>query len=87
MFVCINKLMAALVLEFNPSLHQKVRYHDQLYVVCLDEFDFFSLPPDAGIVIHFISQNKILYHQDESIQQMYTVKKRELIIVEQHATQ
>ena len=79
--------MAATILDFNPRLHQKVRHHDQLYVVFLEEFDFFRLPPDANIVIHFISQNKILYHQDESMQQLYTVKKRELIIVEQHAQQ
>lgn len=79
--------MAAVIMDFNPPLHQKVRHHDQLYVVFLNEFDFFNLPPHAGIVIHFITQNKILNHQDESIQQLCTVKKRELIIVEQHAEQ
>lgn len=76
--------MAAFIIDFNPSRHQKVRHNDQLYVVFLDDFDFFRLPPDAEVVIHFISQDKIIFHEEESIQQLYTVKKRELIIVEAH---
>ena len=76
--------MAADILEFNPHIHQKVRHNDQLYVVFLNEYDIFSLPPDARVVIHFIAHNKIIYHRDEAIQQLYSVKKRELIIVEQH---
>ena len=77
--------MAAYIIDFDPSKHQKVRHNDQLYVVFLDDFDFFQLPPDANIVIHFISHGKIIFHQEESIQQLYTVKKRELIIVEANA--
>ncbi|HTF30696.1 MAG TPA: hypothetical protein VK625_17705 [Flavitalea sp.] len=76
--------MAAIIIDFNPAIHQKVRHNDQLYVVCLNDFDFFRLPPDAEVVIHFISYNKIIFHEEESIQQLYTVKKRELIIVEPH---
>ena len=74
--------MAAYIIDFNPRIHQKVRYDDQLYVVFLNDFDFHRLPPDAEVVVHFISHNKIIFHQEESIQQLYTVKKRELIIVE-----
>lgn len=73
--------MAALIIDFDPQIHQKVRHNDQLYVVFLRDFDFFRLPPDAGVVIHFITRDKIIYHPEESIQQLYTVKKRELIIV------
>lgn len=76
--------MAAFIIDFDPTKHQKVRHNDQLYVVFLEDFDFFRLPPDAEIVIHFISNGKIIFHEEESIQQLYTVKKRELIIVEQH---
>lgn len=76
--------MAAFIIDFDPSRHQKVRHNDQLYVVFLDDFDFFRLPPDADIVIHFISNGKIIFHEEESIQQLYTVRKRELIIVEQN---
>lgn len=77
--------MAAFIVDFDPRKHQKVRHNDQLYVVFLEDFDFFRLPPDAEIVIHFISQGKIIFHEEESIQQLYTVRKRELIIVEPHA--
>ena len=73
--------MAAHILDFNPNIHQKVRHNDDLYVVFLNDFDFYRLPPDAEVVIHFISRNKIIFHEEESIQQLYTVKKRELIIV------
>lgn len=76
--------MAASIIDFDPSKHQKVRHNDQLYVVFLEDFDFFRMAPDAEIVIHFISQGKIIFHEEESIQQLYTVKKRELIIVEPH---
>jgi len=76
--------MAAFIIDFDPCKHQKVRHNDQLYVVFLDDFDFFRLPPDAEIVIHFISKGKIIFHEEESIQQLYTVRKRELIIVEPH---
>lgn len=76
--------MAAFIIDFDPVTHQKVRHNEQLYVVFLDRYDFFKLPPDAEVVIHFISHNKIIFHQEESIQQLYTVKKRELIIVEAH---
>lgn len=76
--------MAAFIIDFNPLIHQKVRHDDQLYVVFLNDYDFFRLPPDAEIVIHFVSHNKIIFHEETSIQQLYTVKKRELIIVEAH---
>lgn len=77
--------MAAYIIEFDPGKHQKVRHNEQLYVVFLDDFDFFRLPPDAEVVIHFISNGKIIFHEEESIQQLYTVRKRELIIVESDA--
>ena len=76
--------MAASIVDFNPLIHQKVRHNDQLYVVFLKDFDFHRLAPDAEVVIHFINHNKIIFHDDESIQQLYTVKKRELIIVGAH---
>jgi hypothetical protein len=76
--------MAALIIDFDPQTHQKVRHDNQLYVVFLKDVDFFRLPPDAPIVIHLISHDKIIYHPEESIQQLYTVKKRELIIVAPH---
>lgn len=74
--------MAAFIIDFNPQIHQKVRHNDQLYVVFLKDYDFFRLPPNAEVVVHFISHNRIIFHEDESIQQLYTVKKRELIVVE-----
>jgi hypothetical protein len=76
--------MAAFIIDFDPALHQKVRHDDQLYVVFIKDFDFFKLPPEAEVVIHFISRDKIIFHEEVSIQQLYTVKKRELIIVESH---
>lgn len=75
----------SVIIDFNPALHQKVRYQEQLYVVVLSDFDFFKLPPDASVVIHLINnRNKIVYHNERSIQLLYSVKKRELIIVEPH---
>jgi hypothetical protein len=76
--------MAALIIDFDPQIHQKVRHNDELYVVFLKDFDFFRLPPEAPLVIHLVSRDKIIYHPEESIQQLYTVKKRELIIVGPH---
>lgn len=74
--------MAAHIVDFDPRIHQKVRHRDQLYVVFLNDFDFYRLPPDAEVVIHFISCNKIIFREEESIRQLYTVKKRELIVVD-----
>ena len=74
--------MTTRIVDFNPRLHQKVRHRDQLYVVFLNDYDFFRLSPDAEVVIHFISRNKIIFREEESIQQLYTVKKRELLAVE-----
>lgn len=76
--------MGAIILDFNPLVHQKVRHNDQLYVVFLKDLDFFRLPPDAEVVIHLFSSNKVVFHPEEAIQQLYTVKKRELIIVGPH---
>lgn len=73
--------MGAAIIDFDPKLHQKVRHHDQLYVVFLTDHDLFRLPPDAEVVIHLISRNKIVFHEEKAIQQLYTVKKRDLIIV------
>jgi len=73
--------MAAFIIDFDPIVHQKVRYHDQLYVVFLKDYDFFQLPPDAEVLIHFVSHNKVIVQQDKSIQPLYTVRKRELIVV------
>jgi hypothetical protein len=76
--------MAAFILDFDPALHVKVRHNEQLYVVFIHDFDFFHLPPQAEVVIHLISHNRIIFHEEKAIQQLYTVKKRELIIVEPH---
>jgi hypothetical protein len=75
--------MAATVLEFDPSRHQKVRYNDQLYAILLSERDFLSLPANAEVVIHFVSHEKIIFRQAE-VQQLHTVKKKELMLVEPH---
>ncbi len=77
-------LMAAYILDFNPAIHLKVRHNEQLYVVFLTEFDFFNLPPHAEVVIHLVSRDRIIFHEEKAIQQLYSVKKRELIIVEPH---
>ena len=74
--------MATRIVDFNPRLHQKVRHREQLYVVFLTDYDFHRLPPDAEVVIHFISRNKIIFREEESIQQLYTVRKKELLVVE-----
>ena len=74
--------MAAFIIDFNPLIHQKVRYHDQLYVVFLKDYNFFQLPPEAEVLIHFISNNKIIVQQDSSIQPLYTVRKRDLTVVD-----
>lgn len=79
--------MAAFIVDFNPALHQKVRHNDQLYVVFLDDYDFFALPPDAELIIHFVSHDKIVVHDDEAILQLYTVKKRDLLVVEPDAVE
>jgi hypothetical protein len=76
--------MAAYILDFDPAIHLKVRHNEQLYVVFLSEFDFFHLPPHAEVVVHLISRDRIIYHEEKAIQQLYSVKKRELIIVEPH---
>ncbi len=84
MFAGSKFRMAAYLVDFNPRIHQKVRHNDQLYVVFLEEYDLLRLPPDANVVIHFISDNKILFHEETCIQQLYTVRKRDLIIVTAH---
>jgi hypothetical protein len=76
--------MAAFIIDFDAEIHQKVRYNEELYVVFLKDFDFFKLPPHAEVVIHFVSHNKIIFHEEKPIQSLYTVKKRELVIVEAH---
>lgn len=78
--------MAALIVDFDPLIHQKVRHRDQLYVVFLKDYDFFRLPPNAEVVIHFISRDKIFVRDDESIRQLYTVRKRDLKIVDSDTT-
>jgi|GEM_PF-6272922 hypothetical protein len=82
MFVCTCCAMAATIIDFNPTLHQKVRHNDQLYVVFLKEHDLSELPPDAEVVIHFVSGNKIVFQEEDAIRQLYTVKKRELDVVD-----
>ena len=76
--------MSAFILDFDSSIHLKVRHNEQLYVVFLKDFDFFRLPPHTEVVVHLISRNRIIFHEEKAIQQLYTVKKRELIIVEPH---
>ncbi len=76
--------MATYIIDFDPSIHQKVRYNEQLYVVMLKDFYFFRLPTHADVVIHLFNHNKIIFHGEKEIQLLYTVKKRELIIVASH---
>ena len=81
----VRTVLMSQIIDFDPAIHQKVRYQEHLYVVVLSDFDFFNLPPDAQVVIHLISnQNKIVFREEKAIQLLYTVKKRELIIVESH---
>jgi hypothetical protein len=74
--------MAVTVVAFDPILHLKVRYKDQLYAVMLKDYNFFELPPDADVAVHFVTHEKIIVARHGSEDQR--VKKTELIIVEPH---
>jgi hypothetical protein len=80
----VKAVMAATVLQFDPSRHQKVRYNDQLYAILLTEVDFVRLSPNADVVIHVVSHEKIIFRAARDVQQLYTVKKNELEMVEPH---
>ena len=72
------------VVAFDPELHQKVRFNDQLFAVFLSDEDFSRLPPNAEIVIHFVSRNKIFYRKSAEDSDIYLVRKEELTLVEPH---
>ncbi len=74
--------MAITVLEFDPLIHQKVRYRDQLYAVLLQDFDLLTLPPHADVVIHFVTHEKIILATQGFGH--YKVKKTQLTLVEPH---
>lgn len=74
--------MAITIVEFDPLIHQKVRYREQLYAVLVQDFDLFLLPPDADIAIYFVSHEKILLRQESKGR--FIVKKKELTLVEPH---
>jgi hypothetical protein len=76
--------MAIDILDFNPALHQKVRYNLQLYAVLLKEVDFLSLPPNAEVEIHFVTHDKIMIRPSQHGRQNYRVRKKELMPVEPH---
>jgi hypothetical protein len=76
--------MAISILEFNPALHQKVRYNQQLYAVLLKEVDFVNLSPEDEVVIHFVSHEKIMVRGSRQEQENYRVRKVELLPVEAH---
>jgi hypothetical protein len=72
------------VVAFNPELHQKVRFNDQLFAIFLSDEDFNRLPPNAEVVIHFVSRDKIFYRKSTEDSDIYLVKKEELTLVEPH---
>jgi hypothetical protein len=74
--------MAINIVDFNPALHQKVRYDQQLYAVLLNEIDFLSLPPDAEVIIHFMTHDKIMVRRLKH--KHNCVLKKELMAVEPH---
>jgi hypothetical protein len=51
------------VVAFDPQLHQRVRFNDQLFAIFLSDEDFNRLPPNAEVVIHFVSRDKIFYRR------------------------
>ena len=75
--------MAQLV-DFNPSLHQKVRYNDQLYAIVSNHVDFNELSPTAEVVLHFVSHEKVIFLDQQQHVQFFKVRKQELIAVEPH---
>lgn len=76
--------MAINIVEFDPVLHQKVRYNQQLYAVLLRDVDFDNLPSNAEVLIHFITHEKIMVRTVKGRLENFCVKKRELVAVEPH---
>lgn len=76
--------MAINIVEFDPMLHQKVRYNQQLYAVLLRDVDFDNLPSNAEVLIHFITHEKIMVRTVKGRLENFCVKKRELVAVEPH---
>lgn len=63
-------------MEFDPTLHQKVKYHGQLYVVILSEYpDYYSASKDFELVIHPVCHDWIVYITNPSVRKGLTVKK------------
>jgi hypothetical protein len=72
-------------MEFNPEIHQKVRYFNHLYVVFLDEFpDFLSAGRNYTVVLHPIWKNWIVRMTSEAVRREMTVTKGDCIL-EEHA--
>jgi hypothetical protein len=80
--VLVLVLMAITVVAFDPLIHQKVRYREQLYAVFLQDIDLALVPPNFDVPIYFVSHEKILLRQENGRQ--FTVKKKELTLVEPH---
>jgi hypothetical protein len=72
-------------MEFNPELHQKVRYMGQLYVVMLDEFpNFPSASLSEEFVLHPISNDWIVHIISPTVRNLLKVKKNDFSL-EEHA--
>ncbi len=70
-------------MEFNPELHQKVRYMGQLYVVMLDEFPtFHSAPVNDEFVLHPISNDWIVHIISPTVRNLLKVKKKDFSLEE-----
>jgi hypothetical protein len=72
------------VVAFDPKIHQKVRFNEQLFAIFLSDEDFNRLPPTAEVVIHFVSRDKIFYRKSPEDSDIYLVRKEELTLVEPH---
>jgi hypothetical protein len=72
------------VVAFDPLLHQKVRFNDQLFAIFLSDDEYKRLPADAEVVIHFVSRDKIFYRKATEDCDIYLARKEELTLVEPH---
>lgn len=76
--------MAINIVQFDPMLHQKVRYNQQLYAVLTRGVDFNNLPPETELLIHFITHDKIMVRAERGRLENFCIKKKELVPVEPH---
>ena len=76
--------MAINIVQFDPMLHQKVRYNQQLYAVLVSEVDFNNLPMNAELLIHFITHDKIMVRAARGRVERFNVQKKDLVAVEPH---